>query len=119
MYSFVSNLRPAEIVRSSPFTLREDQAMRANVGYQGLDADWTRVSQGSPCPVCGGLGDCRTHVEEQFACCVQEPSEWRLDNGGWLHRIELAPALLATRMIRISAPGIQGELGEAAPDVVS
>jgi hypothetical protein len=93
--------------------------MRANVGYQGLDADWTQVSHATPCPVCGGLGGCRTHVEEQFACCVQEPSEWRLANGGWLHRIERAPALHGARMIRISTPGMPGEFGEATPDVVS
>jgi hypothetical protein len=66
---------------------REEQAMRAHVGYQGLDADWIRVSFVTPCPVCGGARECRTHVEEEFACCLREPSDWRLVNGGWLHRI--------------------------------
>jgi len=53
----------------------------------GLDGDWNRVSRTAPCPICGGDADCRTHSEEAFACCVQQPSEWRLNNGGWLHRI--------------------------------
>jgi hypothetical protein len=62
--------------------------MRANVGFESRDGDWDRVSGAMPCPICGGRDDCRTHVEEAFACCVQEPSDWRLSNGGWLHRIE-------------------------------
>ena len=62
--------------------------MRADTGYQGLDADWTRVSLAAPCPICGDARECRTHVEEEFACCLHEPSQWRLVDGGWLHRIE-------------------------------
>jgi hypothetical protein len=115
MQTFVNNLRPAEIVESPPPAYREDQPMRANVGYQGLDADWTRVSHGAPCPICGGLGDCRTHVEEEFACCVHEPSEWRLANGGWLHRIERAPSVLAARIVRVAGD----RLADAAPGIVS
>ena len=68
--------------------------MRANVEH-GVDADWTSVSGTTPCPVCGGFERCRTHVAEQLACCVAEPSEWRLANGGWLHRLELTPAVAA------------------------
>jgi hypothetical protein len=54
----------------------------------GLDGDWDRVTGSAPCPICGGGADCRTHSNEAFACCVQRPSEWRLNNGGWLHRID-------------------------------
>jgi len=73
--------------------------MRAETGYQGLDADWTRVSLATPCPICGGDRECGTHVEEEFACCLHEPSEWRLANGGWLHRIVRKPlALRSTRV---------------------
>jgi hypothetical protein len=53
----------------------------------GLDGDWNRVTGTTPCPICGGDADCRTHSDEAFACCVQRPSEWRLNNGGWLHRV--------------------------------
>ena len=89
--------------------------MRANVGYQGLDADWIRVSHATPCPICGGLDDCRTHVEEEFACCVLEPSEWRLANGGWLHRVAPAAAELGARRVRIAGE----RLGDASPGIVS
>jgi hypothetical protein len=53
----------------------------------GLDGDWDRVTGAAPCPVCGGDADCRTHSDEAFVCCVQRPSDWRLNNGGWLHRL--------------------------------
>jgi hypothetical protein len=64
--------------------------MRADIGDHGLDAEWTRVSCATPCPICGSSLECCTHVDESFACCLHEPSEWRLDNGGWLHRIARA-----------------------------
>jgi hypothetical protein len=91
--------------------------MRANVGYQGLDADWARVSAAAPCPICSGLDACRTHIEEEFACCVQEPSDWRLDNGGWLHRIERAPAPVAVVAGLKLPPEIA--LGDASSGVVT
>lgn len=73
--------------------------MRADTGSRGLDADWNRVSLATPCPICGGGSWCCTHADEEFACCLHRPSDWRLDNGGWLHRIErvraAAPALHA------------------------
>ncbi len=90
MQTFVSNLRPAESVGAPPSAPSKDWTMRANVEHLGVDADWTIVSGAKPCPVCGGFDECRTHVEECFACCRTQPSEWRLENGGWLHRIELA-----------------------------
>jgi hypothetical protein len=61
--------------------------MRCDVVSQSLDGDWERVSGATPCPICGGADECRTHADEAFACCVQRPSDWRLSNGGWLHRI--------------------------------
>lgn len=57
-------------------------------GPHGQDGDWNRVSGGAPCPICGSEADCRTHADEAFACCLQQPSDWRLTNGGWLHRID-------------------------------
>ena len=46
-----------------------------------------RFHKHQPCPICGGDGDCSTHADEAFACCVTRPSDWRLINGGWLHRV--------------------------------
>jgi hypothetical protein len=89
--------------------------MRANVGYEGLDADWTRVTDRAPCPICGGAGDCRTHVEQEFTCCVREPSEWRLVNGGWLHRIARAPAVVAGGIARVA----DERIADASPGIVS
>lgn len=54
----------------------------------GLDGDWDRVTGTAPCPICGGDAECRTHLAEAFVCCVQRPSDWRLNNGGWLHRLD-------------------------------
>jgi hypothetical protein len=87
--------------------------MRANVGYQGLDADWARVSAVAPCPICSGLEGCRRHVEEEFACCVQEPSDWRLSNGGWLHRIVPLPVVVAAGLTL----GPEPRLGDASSGV--
>jgi len=64
--------------------------MRSTVESNPVDHDWNQVSTAAPCPICGGGQDCRTHADEAFACCVQEPSDWRLSNGGWLHRVEAA-----------------------------
>jgi hypothetical protein len=27
------------------------------------------------------------HTVDDFACCAREPSEWKLTNGSWLHRL--------------------------------
>jgi hypothetical protein len=53
-----------------------------------IDSDWKLVSQGRPCPVCGAEDTCGVHVVDEFACCARAPSEWKLTNGSWLHRIE-------------------------------
>jgi hypothetical protein len=71
--------------------------MRANV--QGLDGDWNRVNDAEPCPVCGGPSECRLHVDESFACCVRQPSDWRLENGGWLHKISPRPRNSEVRFV--------------------
>jgi hypothetical protein len=34
------------------------------------------------------------HTVDEFACCSRAPSEWKLTNGSWLHRLQ-APAVLA------------------------
>jgi hypothetical protein len=123
---FVSNLRPAEIVGALPPAHSKDltspdRTMRANVEYHGLGADWTRVTDAAPCPVCGGFGQCGTHVEEELACCVEEPSEWRLQNGGWLHRMALAPAALPAPLARLAGEQRLTEPlpSDASPGVVS
>ena len=79
--------------------------MRCEVVSQSLDGDWDRVSGATPCPVCGGAEECRTHADQAFACCVQRPSDWRLSNGGWLHRIRSSDAEL----------GLSAHVGEQRP----
>ena len=66
----------------------------------GLDGDWIRVTGTAPCPVCGSDANCRTHSDEAFVCCVQRPSDWRLNNGGWLHRLEVSGV--------VAVPGFAG-----------
>jgi hypothetical protein len=53
-----------------------------------IDSDWKLVSQGRPCPVCGAEDTCGVHVVDDFACCARAPSDWKLTNGSWLHRVE-------------------------------
>ena len=62
-----------------------------------IDSDWRLVSQERPCPVCGGEDTCGIHTVDTFACCARAPSEWKLTNGSWLHRLQppQAPAVLA------------------------
>jgi hypothetical protein len=68
-----------------------------NLSY-ALDGDWSRVSETSPCPICGSDRSCRTHVDEAFVCCVQRPSDWRLTNGGWLHRVHSTASQIVSRL---------------------
>lgn len=63
--------------------------MRSMVEANHVDYDWIQVSSVAPCPICGAGQDCRIHADEAFACCIREPSDWRLSNGGWLHRVDV------------------------------
>jgi hypothetical protein len=53
-----------------------------------IDSDWRLVSQDRPCPVCGADDACSIHTHDAFACCAREPSEWKLTNGAWLHKLQ-------------------------------
>jgi len=53
-----------------------------------IDSDWRSVSQEHPCPVCGKGDGCCIHTDDDFASCAREPSEWKLTNGSWLHRLQ-------------------------------
>lgn len=57
-----------------------------------IDSDWRMVSQERPCPVCGADDACSVHTADPFACCAREPSDWKLTNGSWLHRVAGAVA---------------------------
>jgi hypothetical protein len=52
-----------------------------------IDSEWKLVSHGRPCPVCGSDDGCSVHTVDDFACCAREPSEWKLTNGSWLHKL--------------------------------
>lgn len=58
-----------------------------------IDSDWRMVSQERPCPVCGADDACSVHTADPFACCAREPSDWKLTNGSWLHRLHLPDAV--------------------------
>jgi len=58
-----------------------------------IDSDWRMVSQERPCPVCGADDACSIHTADPFACCAREPSNWKLTNGSWLHRLQLPEAV--------------------------
>jgi hypothetical protein len=62
--------------------------MTRAVTFAAIDSDWRLVSQERPCPVCGADDACSVHNEDFFACCAREPSEWKLTNGAWLHRVD-------------------------------
>lgn len=52
-----------------------------------IDSEWKLVSHAHPCPVCGSDDACSVHTVDDFACCAREPSDWKLTNGSWLHRL--------------------------------
>lgn len=66
---------------------KEVAMTRTHQGGLG-DAGWQRVTLRNPCPVCGGAERCSIHEESAFASCANEPSDWPLINGAWLHRLE-------------------------------
>lgn len=61
--------------------------MTRSILSAGIDSDWKQVTPEKPCPVCGSLDACSVHTFEEFACCSLSPSQWKLTNGAWLHRI--------------------------------
>jgi hypothetical protein len=73
----------------------------------GIDSDWRLVSQERPCPVCGDDASCSIHTADDFACCAREPSDWKLTNGSWLHRLprESGVTQVADGFERLSASG--------------
>lgn len=81
----------------------------------GLDGDWDRVTGTAPCPICGGDADCRTHSNEAFVCCVQRPSEWRLNNGGWLHRLAPQPGFASYGLQRVDFRETEARVSGALP----
>jgi hypothetical protein len=56
-----------------------------------VDFEWSAVSAAKPCPICGAESGCRVHADAGFAYCAQRPSDWKLTNGAWLHRLDDAP----------------------------
>ena len=81
--------------RSALNLLRQDRGpcwharfiMTRAVLSAAIDSDWKQVSNDKPCPVCGAKDACSVHTADAFACCAREPSEWKLTNGSWLHRL--------------------------------
>jgi hypothetical protein len=61
--------------------------MRAVTSSHLVEMEWTTATNTSPCPICGGDQGCKRHIDNTFASCAQQPSEWPLTDGGWLHRV--------------------------------
>jgi hypothetical protein len=76
-----------------------------------IDSDWRLVSQASPCPVCGASAACSVHITEDFASCARQPSDWKLTNGYWLHRVPTRPAVAPAAGVLGFAPGVRDEPG--------
>lgn len=55
-----------------------------------IDTEWRLVNSTRPCPVCGAHDACS--IQDDFASCAREPSEWKLTNGSWLHKLQRAMA---------------------------
>ncbi len=52
-----------------------------------IDSEWSVATERKPCPVCGSAVSCSLHASADFACCMREPSQWKVTNGAWLHPI--------------------------------
>jgi hypothetical protein len=75
-----------------------------------IDSDWRLVSSNRPCPVCGSEDQCSIHLEADFVCCAQEPSQWKLTNGSWLHRLPSPLSLAPEAETEHSPSGIRVRL---------
>lgn len=73
-----------------------------------IDSDWRMVSQERPCPVCGADDACSVHTADPFACCAREPSDWKLTNGSWLHRVQVASAVAQADLLGRINPVVSG-----------
>lgn len=85
---------PGADFEAEGFTPHERYTMTRAVLSAAIDSDWRLVSSNRPCPVCGSEDHCSIHLEAEFVCCAQEPSQWKLTTGAWLHRMP-APLSLA------------------------
>ena len=76
------------------------------------DYEWTLVSARHPCPVCAGTAACRRENDGDYASCATLPSEWRLTNGGWLHRTNDARKMVSG--VSLSAVSSNAQLRKVA-----
>ena len=49
--------------------------------------EWIDVSFDSPCCKCHAIQGCSSMSDGKFVRCLEQPSEWPLVTGGWLHRV--------------------------------
>jgi hypothetical protein len=64
------------------------------------ECEWILVTERHPCPMCGAVAGCLRASDAAFASCTRRPSDWRLTNGSWLHRL----ATLATGSLVLAGP---------------
>jgi hypothetical protein len=75
-----------------------------------IDSEWRLVSNERPCPVCGASEACSIHTADDFACCAREPSDWKLTNGAWLHRVPSRTAIAPIAQAGLGMPAAAIEL---------
>lgn len=68
------------------------------------ECEWILVSERHPCPMCGAIDGCLRASDAAFACCAHRPSDWRLTNGSWLHRL----ACLGAEVLAANEPAATG-----------
>ncbi len=78
--------------------------MTRAVPSAAIDSDWKLVSHERPCPVCGAGEACSVHTADDFACCTREPSDWKLTNGSWLHRVQASSAVAQVGVLGRAEP---------------
>jgi hypothetical protein len=54
--------------------------------------------------MCGAIDGCLRASDAAFACCAHRPSDWRLTNGSWLHRL----ACLGAEVLAANEPAATG-----------
>lgn len=72
---------------------------------------WVRVTKKQKCPICEKPDWCVLSDDGAVACCMRVTSEKVLRNGGWLHRLGVAPQGIEPTVARRRAPAITTPAG--------
>lgn len=67
---------------------QRDQPAEVEGGTMTCCDAWRRVTRSRPCPVCGRPDWCLVAADGSAAICPRIPSDRRLGDAGWLHRLQ-------------------------------